>query len=53
MTIGHINIEETIKEMGIIPKYYGILVHDHWKPYLGYGFKHGICNAIIFESFNG
>jgi transposase len=37
--------KDAIKEMGIIPKYNGILVHDHWKPYLGYGCKHGLCNA--------
>jgi transposase len=32
-------------EMGIIPEYKGVLVHDHWKPYLGYDCEHGLCNA--------
>jgi transposase len=32
-------------EMGIIPEYKEILIHDHWKPYLGYDCKHGLCNA--------
>jgi transposase len=37
--------KDAIKEMGIIPNYEGTLVHDHWKPYLGYGCRHGLCNA--------
>ncbi len=32
-------------EMGIIPEYKGTLIHDHWKPYLGYSCRHGLCNA--------
>jgi transposase len=32
-------------EMGIIPGYKGILVHDHWKPYLGYDCEYVLCNA--------
>lgn len=37
--------KDAMVEMGIIPKYTGILIHDHWKPYLGYDCKHGLCNA--------
>jgi transposase len=37
--------KDAMIEMGIIPKYTGVLIHDHWKPYLGYGCKHGLCNA--------
>lgn len=37
--------KDAMSEMGIIPKYKGILIHDHWKPYLGYACKHGLCNA--------
>lgn len=37
---------EAIDEMGILPKFTGMLVHDHWKPY--YQFQlclHVLCNA--------
>lgn len=37
--------KDAMVEMNIIPKYTGTLVHDHWKPYLGYDCKHGLCNA--------
>lgn len=36
---------EAMIEMGVIPDYGGVLVHDHWKPYLGYDCKHALCNA--------
>jgi transposase len=36
---------DAMVEMGIIPEYKGVLVHDHWKPYLGYDCEHGLCNA--------
>ena len=37
--------KEAIDAMGVIPSYSGILCHDHWKPYLGYGCLHALCNA--------
>ncbi len=37
--------KEAMKDMGIIPNYKGVLVHDHWKPYLGYECEHALCNA--------
>jgi transposase len=37
--------KEAMVEMGVIPSYSGYLIHDHWKPYLGYDCKHGLCNA--------
>ena len=37
--------KDAMVEMGIIPKYSGVLIHDHWKPYLGYDCVHGLCNA--------
>jgi transposase len=37
--------KDAMVEMGIIPEYKGVLVHDHWKPYLGYDCEHGLCNA--------
>jgi transposase len=36
---------EAIDEMGILPKYRGIICHDHWKPYFKYGGLHALCNA--------
>ncbi len=31
--------------MGIIPKFDGVLCHDHWKPYFNYDCEHALCNA--------
>ena len=37
---------EAIDEMNIIPRFKGILCHDHWKPYYAYdGCLHALCNA--------
>src|SRR3972149_7830479 len=32
-------------EMGILPRYGGVLCHDHWKPYYIYDCTHALCNA--------
>jgi transposase len=32
-------------EAGILPRFKGILCHDHWKPYFSYDFVHALCNA--------
>jgi len=33
-------------DMGILPKFSGRAIHDHWKPYYTYeGCTHGLCNA--------
>ena len=39
-------------EMEILPKYQGILVHDHWRPYNHYLCKHSYCNAHILRELN-
>jgi len=31
--------------IGILPKFTGILCHDHWKPYYTYECAHSLCNA--------
>lgn len=31
--------------IGILPKFTGILCHDHWKPYYIYECAHSLCNA--------
>lgn len=36
---------DAMDDMGIIPKFKGILCHDHWKPYFKYDCSHALCNA--------
>ncbi len=37
---------EAMKEMDILPRFKGILCHDHWKPYYQYNdCQHALCNA--------
>jgi transposase len=36
---------EALDEMGILPRFGGILCHDHWKPYYQYDCTHALCNA--------
>ena len=36
---------EAMNEVGILPRYHGILCHDHWKPYYKYDCQHALCNA--------
>ena len=37
---------EAMDEIGILPKFRGVLVHDHWRPYYIYGTCiHSLCNA--------
>ena len=31
--------------IGILPRYKGVLCHDHWKPYYHYTCLHALCNA--------
>jgi transposase len=31
--------------IGVLPRYGGILVHDHWKPYFKLDCLHALCNA--------
>jgi len=36
---------EAMNEINILPRYSGILCHDHWKPYYRYDCTHSLCNA--------
>jgi transposase len=37
--------KEAIDEIGFLPRYQGIAVHDNWQSYFGYGCQHVLCNA--------
>jgi transposase len=36
---------EAMEAIGILPKFLGVLIHDHWKPYYTFSCLHGLCNA--------
>ncbi|TAK94403.1 IS66 family transposase [Patescibacteria group bacterium] len=37
---------QAMNEMGVIPKFKGSMIHDHWKPYFQFTeCDHGACNA--------
>ncbi len=36
---------QAMNEIGILPRFNGILCHDHWKPYFTYACLHALCNA--------
>lgn len=36
---------DAMNDMGVLPRFKGILCHDHWKPYFTYDCTHALCNA--------
>ena len=36
-------------DIGILPKFKGIAVHDFWRSYLGYACEHALCNAHLLR----
>jgi transposase/uncharacterized coiled-coil protein SlyX len=37
--------KEGMDEIGVLPEFGGISIHDHWASYLGYSCQHALCNA--------
>jgi len=37
--------KEAMDAMGVLPRFEGILCHDHWKPYYRFDCLHSLCNA--------
>jgi len=40
-------------EMGVLPQYDGILVHDFWPAYAKYNCSHSYCNAHLMRELQG
>jgi len=41
---------KAMKDFGILPRFHGVAVHDHWKPYFGFGkCTHALCNSHILR----
>jgi len=36
---------DAMNDIGVLPRFTGVLCHDHWKPYFKYGCTHALCNA--------
>ena len=36
---------KALGDIGILPDYGGVAVHDHWQSYFCYDCRHGLCNA--------
>ena len=44
---------DAIEEIGILPRYEGVIVHDFWKPYFKLACNHGLCNAHHLRELTG
>ncbi len=44
---------DAMNAVGILPKFRGILCHDHWKPYYKYDCTHALCNAHHVRELTG
>ena len=44
---------EAMDDMGILPEFKGVAVHDGWKPYNNYDCDHALCNAHLQRELAG
>jgi len=44
---------EATADIGILPEYKGVSVHDFWKPYLKYDCDHALCNVHHVRELTG
>ncbi|KXK25774.1 MAG: hypothetical protein UZ01_03204 [Candidatus Brocadia sinica] len=44
---------EAMDSIGILPKFRGILCHDHWKPYYKYDCTHALCDVNHLRELAG
>jgi len=44
---------EAMDDMGILPEFKGVAVHDGWKPYNNYNCDHALCNAHLQRELTG
>ena len=40
---------EAMDEIGILPKFQGVLCHDYWKAYYRYQCQHALCNSHLLR----
>lgn len=40
---------EAVDSIGVLPRFFGVAVHDRWKPYLSYDCRHAFCGAHLLR----